>query len=335
LCEGFRSIGAIPAVFSTDWAVSWPFSLAGETPSEAVDFAAETWRPQSGGDFLERARSVAQAVRAFQPDIVFYHSSFFEQITARVAAFRPAPWQFHINHGEEMPVDFFAGRAHRQARALAATRYREVSAPWVPMACDIATRLADEPAVTRQAIGVDTASSVSATFGDLDQAGSPEFVSALTEILMRFPEHTHLFAGSGNVRTLRQALHAEGVLARVRFLGPVVNAASLMPSIDFYLAPFPHMDSEFVMDALGAGKPVLMHKEATDPRTGAESSLVGIDDLLASNRSAYVEAASVLIRKPPVRARLTHEVRSRFEAEYSPRRVAERYLEFIETLSAR
>src|SRR5262249_25535459 len=147
--------------------------------------------------------------------------------------------------------------------------------------------------ITRQALGLAPACSVSATFGDLEGL-SASYLRALCTILKRFPKHFHLFAGSGDVKTARTHLHAEGVLPQVRFVGTVALAESLIEVVDLYLTPFPSSQSDFTLKAIAAGKPVVAM------RTGGSESAAGT--LAASTEGGYVDAAGGVIRKLPVRS---------------------------------
>src|SRR5207247_8649150 len=100
---------------------------------------------------------------------------------------------------------------------------------------------------TRQAMGFESASSVSATFGNLYKVAGSGYLKVLSEIMKRFPKHFHLFAGAGNVKAIRSHLHSEGVLPRVRFLGHVADVAPLLEVVDVYLASFPHSGGQSLL----------------------------------------------------------------------------------------
>jgi glycosyltransferase involved in cell wall biosynthesis len=336
LCEGLRAHGAASAVFSTEWAASWFLNRSGSGHSDAVEIGADSWRAPLEGTLLDRAQAVANAVRAYDPQVVLYHAQFFEQVTARVAAFISGPLQVHVNHDLEITADLFDGRIHCSGRALARTEYPDNSAGWIPRVSDVESRLTKDAPIARRAIGIDSASSVSATFGHLDAICSPGYLAALTELLTRFPNHYHLFAGQGNVRAARQTLHAEGVLPRVRFLGPYGNVALLLPALDFYLAPFPHFDQDPVLDAMGAGKPVIVHRKAMDANGDPAADLVGSEEeLVVDNQAGYVEAASRIIRKSALRETLSESMRQRFAANYSPAAMGKKFMDEFKKLAAR
>lgn len=121
-------------------------------------------------------------------------------------------------------------------------------------------------ASARQNLGLPEASTVSATVLDLG-ALTPEsaFVRALAQILKRFPDHVHLFAGPGGIRRIRTFLHDEGVLPQVRFMGNVSDLDALLAASDVYLASFTP-DDEGVTAATKAGVPVVQAEGTSVPR---------------------------------------------------------------------
>jgi glycosyltransferase involved in cell wall biosynthesis len=94
------------------------------------------------------------------------------------------------------------------------------------------------------------------------------------------------------------------------------------------------MDREFVLEAMGAGKPVVIQRKATDPRNGFGSELVNHEDLVVDNQGGYVEAVSRMIRHSALRAKLSEFVRERFNAEFTPKAMAKLYVDLFETLLA-
>src|SRR5262249_10408918 len=73
--------------------------------------------------FRSTAEKIAEAVRSSGIQVAFFHGSLNEQITARVAAMRPAAIQINVNHGTEMDVNVFDGwiSIWRRFRIRAAT----------------------------------------------------------------------------------------------------------------------------------------------------------------------------------------------------------------------
>jgi len=327
LSSSLKRQGIESTIFTTEWAASWFFNAAGMAKSEQVEIEASTNVASVEGDFIERAERIAEAIRASGIQMAFFHASLGEQITARVAAMRPAPVQVNVNHGTEMDADLFDGFIHLSQSAVAATRFPSHHAECIPPASDIETRLQTLEPVTRQGMGLESASSVSATFGNLDSLPGG-YLKALAEILKRFPKHFHLFAGEGNVRAFRGLLHSEGVLPRVRFLGQVADVAPLLDTVDVYLASFPRLGAHSLIEAMGAGKPVVVLQTAG-------SEFVGVRELIAPGEAGYVEIADRLLRNSTLRQKLGQAMRDRFRAEFRPERLGERYAQFIASLTAR
>src|SRR5437667_11401966 len=92
--------------------------------------------------------------------IAIFLADLTEQITARVAAMRPAPIQVNVNHGAEMAADLFDCRIHLFQAALERTRFSQ-AAEWIPPASDIETRLRTTKPITLQRMGLESASTIS------------------------------------------------------------------------------------------------------------------------------------------------------------------------------
>jgi predicted O-linked N-acetylglucosamine transferase (SPINDLY family) len=155
------------------------------------------------------------------------------------------------------------------------------------------------------------------------------YLHALGEILKRFPKHFHLFAGTGDVKPIRAYLHAEGVLPRVRFLGVMSDVASVMPVVDVYLAPFPHSGDVTVLDAMGAGKPVVTLRYPAGSPHNSAAELVGVPELIASRETEYAEIAMKLVRDRDFRDRISVAVSARFQKEFHPSLLGPKYLELL------
>jgi predicted O-linked N-acetylglucosamine transferase (SPINDLY family) len=178
-------------------------------------------------------------------------------------------------------------------------------------------------------MGLESAGSVSATFGEFYKVAGSGYLHALGEVLKRFPKHFHLFAGSGDVKPIRAYLHAEGVLPRVRFLGPMSDVASVMPVVDVYLAPFPHSGDLAVLDAMGAGKPVVTLRYPAGSPYNSAAELVGVPELIALREIEYAEIAMKLVRDREFRERTGVAVSARFQKEFHPSLLGPKYLQLL------
>jgi len=332
LCASLAQQGVESVIFTTEWAASWFFNPEGIPQSQDVGISSRAVIASVQGNFVERADRVVAAIRAAKVQAAFYHASLSEQITARVASEWPAPIQVNVNHGSEMDADLFNGYIHLFRNAQERTRHADHHMEWIPLASDIEDRLTAHPPATRASLGIGDASTVSATYGNLYKVSGPEYLGVLIELLKRLPDHYHLFAGAGDVKAMRGQLHAANVLSRVRFLGHMDDVASLLDVVDVYLASFPHSGGHSILEAMGAGKPVVVLGYPANSHYNSGAELVGIPELIARNRPGYVEIADRLLRSPDDRARLSSEVAERFRAEFRPSRLGPRYIQFLSEL---
>ncbi len=317
------------SIFTTEWSASWFFNPAGQAQSEPVEIDADVRIADVDGDFEDRASRVAAAMQESGISVAFFHGALDQQITARVASMRPATVQINIGHNSEMDAGLFDGRIHLSENAMRRTRFSE-PAEWIPPGSDIESQLAISERLTRQSLGIESASSVSATFGDLRHASGREYLAVLVEIMNRFPKHFHLFAGAGNVRAIRSLLHAEGVLPRVRFLGQMKDVAHLFHVLDVYFASFPNCETNFVQNAMGAEKPVVVFRAAPESPENTAAELLAIPELIASNKAGYIDIADRLLRDAAFRTQQSQAVKQRFRAEFKPERLGERYKAFLQ-----
>jgi glycosyltransferase involved in cell wall biosynthesis len=115
----------------------------------------------------------------------------------------------------------------------------------------------------------------------------------------------------------------------VRFLGHVGDVAPLLESVDVYLASFPHSGGHSILEAMGAGKPVVVLRYPPDSHYNSGAELVGVRELIAPGEADYIEIADRLLRNPALRQKQSQAMRDRFRAEFRPERLGERYAAFI------
>jgi predicted O-linked N-acetylglucosamine transferase (SPINDLY family) len=328
LVSSLSKQGIDSTVFTTEWSASWFFNPAGAALSQPIDMKAETKVASVEGDFEERATRIASELRASGVPVAFFHASLMEQITTRVASMRSIPVQINVNHESEMDSNLFDGHIHLFENAMQRTRFSD-PAEWIPPVSDIETRLQMNEPVTRQSVGLESASSISATFGNLYHVSGSDYLRVLSEILKRFPKHFHLFAGAGNVKAVRSFLHSEGVLPRVRFLGQISDVTPLLDMIDVYLTSFPNSNPYPILDVMGAGKPVVAKRFPPDSQYNSAAEIVGIRELTSRGDADYLEIADRLLRNPEWRVQQAQATRDRFRAEFRPDRLGERYKAFL------
>ena len=328
LVMSLRLQGIESTVFTTEWATSWFFNSADTLQSQAVHMNTEVRIGAVEGDFVQRAERIAHDIQASKIEVAFFHGGLMEQITALVAVLRPVPLQIAVHHGTDMDADLFDGNIYLFRTALERARFPHL-AEWIPLSSDIESRLQKSEPLTRRSMGLESATTISATFGNLQEMATPGYLRVLVEIMNRFPMHLHVFAGSGNVRSIRSHLHSEGVLPRVRFLGDVSDVAPLLGMIDVYFASFPRTGDQPIVDAMGAGKPVVVLRSPSDLATSCGPELVGVRELIAPGEADYIEIADRLLRTPAFRAIQGNAVLDRFRSELGPERFGQRYKAFL------
>ncbi len=316
-------------VFTTEWASSWFFNPSGLPQSEPLEIDAEVRIASVEGDFCERADRIAESIRESGCQVAFFHANLAEQITARVAVRRPSPVQVSVNHDGEMDADLFDASIHLFRNSLERTRFPDRLNRWIPPASDIESRLAT---VGSRMSDLGGATSISATFGKLPKTSRENCLDSLRSILERFPKHIHLFAGVQDVRAARGYLHRAGVLGQVRFLGHQSDVAHLLPQIDIYLATYPVVGCESILEAMGAGKPVVVLGNSPDSQDNSGAELVGLEEMIAPNETEFVEIAGRLIRDPDYRDAISQAVQLRFQQEFRPEALGRRYAEFLDEL---
>jgi hypothetical protein len=312
LVRSLKHHGVASVVFTTEWSASWFVNPAASLDAQNLEVDGEVQIASAEGDFNERAQRIATAIRASGVDVAFFHGGLDEQITTRVATLRPAAVQVYVGgRGETVAAPF------------------DVQAGILP-ASDIEDRMQANPPNTRQSMGLESAGSVSATFGELSKVGGSGYLQALGQILQRFSKHFHLFAGSGDVKAIRAYLHAEGVLPRVRFLGPMSDVAPVLGAVDIYLASFPQPGDKRLLDAMGAGKAAVALRYPAGTPYNSSAELLGVPELIASRETEYAEIAMRLIRDREARELAAAAVSTRFAKEFHPSSLGPRYLRLLE-----
>ncbi|HYR43803.1 MAG TPA: glycosyltransferase family 4 protein, partial [Terriglobia bacterium] len=323
LSKALRARGVESYVFTTEWAANWFFNPPGARQSEPIEIEAQAVIAEIDGNFEERADRVAAGIRNAKIDIAFYHNSLTEQITTRVAGLRPARLQINVNHAEEVAADLFDGFVHLFENGVRRTRFPFRPFRHIPLISDIEERLSSCARVTRQSLGIDSAQTVSGTFGSLYKVSDVTYLQALAQILKRFPAHFHIFAGSGDNIPIKEFFLRQGLSSRILFLGHMPDVAPLFDSIDVYLNSFPHSGGQSVLEPMASAKPVVIRRyaEVTHQNVGAE--LAGLPDLNAASDDEYVEIAQRLLQNPDLRRTYGELLRQRFQANFRPARLAE------------
>ncbi len=329
LAGSLKLQGVRSTFFTTESTVGW-FSntsnaaITDRSESEVIVAATE-------GDFVQRSDRIADAIRQSGIPLVFFHSDFSDQIAARVAALRVAPVQVNVAHDASIDANLFDGFVYLSQNNLERSRFGSHPGQWIPPSSDVETRMQTAGFESRESLAIDPLSTVSASFSGPTR-GQSAFVNIIVEILKRFPRHFHFFAGPSDVRVFRGVFHSEGVLPRVRFLGPTGNTTPMLRAVDVYLAAFPDAGRTSILDMMGAGKPVVAMRFSADSEFNTAAELVGETELTPRTQAGYVQIADRLIRNAEGRASLGERLRDRFRNEFSRELLGARYVEFLEKL---
>jgi hypothetical protein len=332
LSKALKARGIESYVFTTEWAANWFFNPPGARQSQQIEIEAQTVIATIDANFEERANHVAAAIRSAKIDIAFYHNSLTEQITTRVAALRPARLQLNVNHAQEVAADLFDGFIHLFENGVRRTRFPFRPWRYIPLVSDIEDRMSSCASMTRQSLGIDSAQTVSGTFGSLYKISEFAYLQSVAKILKRFPAHFHIFAGSGDDVSIKEFFRNEGLLPRILFLGHMPDVAPLLDCIDIYLNSFPESGGQSVLEPMAAAKPVVIRRYAEVSHLNVGAELAGLPDLIAASEDEYVGIAERLLENPDLRQKYGESLRQRFQTNFRPDRLAEQYLDFMKSL---
>jgi glycosyltransferase involved in cell wall biosynthesis len=177
---------------------------------------------------------------------------------------------------------------------------------------DAATPLA------RSYLGVPDEAVILATFGRMEKCNTETYLDALSLILRADRRAWLVLAGRDGldaIASLQRRFQAEGVLDRVRYLGPrQAEAPALAKSVDIYCDTYPWVGGQSLLDAMQGGCPVVgmlpAEDAALDPTgmssitAGGRSLLSGVVELAkAGDAQDYARIALRYINDPDLRAR--------------------------------
>lgn len=199
-------------------------------------------------------------------------------------------------------------------------------------------------------LGVPDDAIVVGTFGRLEKCNTSEYLEAMSRILKADERVWLVLAGRdglGALGSLEQRFRSEGVLDRMKYLGPRQDdGPSLVKTIDIYCDTYPWVGGQTLTDAMIGGRAIVAMKAANDPHldpTGisattsiAESMLPDTIELArAGDVDDYVRIALRYIRDPRLRARDGAENYAKVKRDYDPFDKAQAYLEDLRAIYAR
>ena len=99
--------------------------------------------------------------------------------------------------------------------------------------------------------------------------------------------------------------------------------------IDLYIVSFPNADVRSILDAMAAGKPVIVRGYPHDSRSNRGAELVGLEEMIALSAGDFVDRACRMIEEGDYRDALGQAAHLRFRKEFTPDRLGAQYLDFL------
>ena len=202
----------------------------------------------------------------------------------------------------------------------------------------------------RSLLGVPDDAVLLGTFGRMEKANTSVYQDAMSIILKSDRRAWLLLAGRDGldaVASLQRRFAAEGVLERVRFLGPRQgDAPALNKTVDIYCDTYPWVGGQTLLDAMQGGRPIVAMLPAPDTDldpTGvssitsvATSLLSGVLELARAGDAAdYARIALAYINEPERRARDGAAVYEKASRDCNAFEKSKRYAEDLRAILVR
>ncbi|HUN28796.1 MAG TPA: glycosyltransferase [Alphaproteobacteria bacterium] len=204
--------------------------------------------------------------------------------------------------------------------------------------------------LARSLLGVPEDAVLLGTFGRMEKANTSTYQDAMSMILKSDRRAWLLLAGRDGidaVASLQRRFAAEGVLERVRFLGPrQSDAPALNKTVDIYCDTYPWVGGQTLLDAMQGGRPIVAMLPAPDADldpTGvssitsvATSLLSGVLELARAGDAAdYARIALRYVADPELRARDGAAVYEKASRDCNAFEKSKRYAEDLRAILVR
>lgn len=338
----FRDAGFDVEIVSTEMAQSTNSRISQHIRSLGFGFY-----PAVGQDYTQRLEWLLSYFRTRPANAVSYTVSTADLLGKLIGCIGAAPVQAWDNRGVEPQ----AGKYDLLYQGVSPEQ--EVRTRWpgkskyfgsaVAMAEEID---AAEP-MSRAELGLPEDAVLLATFGRMEKAAKPEYMEALSRILVAEPRAVLVLAGRDAfeaIATMKAYLSARGVWDRVRYLGPrQQDGPRLVKTVDVYCETYPWPGGQSLLDAMQAGLPVVAMRRSGDrdlDPTGvgsttnmAEAVLDGVLELApAGDVDEYVRIARTYISDGDLRKRAGAKAREKAVRDCNMRKGTIAYGEAIREL---
>jgi len=194
--------------------------------------------------------------------------------------------------------------------------------------------------MARSSLGVPEDAILLGTFGRMEKCNTTPYLDALSLALKADARAWLVLAGRdalGAVAAMSARFGAEGVLDRVRFLGPrQSDGPALVKTIDIYCDTYPWVGGQTLLDAMQGARPIVAMKPAADAAldpTGISSITSTAEALLGDlfelarpgDAQDYARIALRYIGDPALRARDGAAAYAKVKRDYDPFDKSARY----------
>lgn len=295
----------------------YPYSWFMSTPSEIrakeriklfKDCGARLYILPPFTTYEGRAWEVADLLQSLEADVVVFHGG--DELHYLAAQLTRAPLRLFFEHGTPPSYPGFDLALVSTQSALETYRTLfdtlHVKPYLLEFAIDKIHPSSLPPPKPKEAFGLPAHALVMTTISNhLDHRLSDEMCQAIAEILQRVPRAYYVPMGKvENPQKFRDFFEKSHVYERVKFLGLIDDPGSTARSFDLYLNEFPFGSCYGLLDAMGAGCPVVTMFDKKGPQQARYGGdFIGLDKAITSlSVQDYVQLACQLLTSPQMHA---------------------------------
>jgi glycosyltransferase involved in cell wall biosynthesis len=280
----------------------------------------------SGSNARERIGSLLRRFEERPAAAICYLPTIMDNVAKVVSCVGLAPVQVFVNLAYEPYVGKFQWITQMVSRDQESQTNWPGKSRYVGSVVAMAREIDAAQAIERAAIGVPDDCIMLGTYGRLSKCTSPEYLTALMQILTASPNAHLVLAGpasEGDLHTIMLPFQQHALAERVHYLGRrQKDGPQLLKATDVYCDTYPWPGGQSLYDAMQAGLPVVAMRRkidlALDPSgVGPPSALAevtigeGFALANAGDVDGYVAIALEYIRDPELRRGVGKRMRER------------------------
>jgi len=303
LAEGFRDIGYVVDVVSTEYGDSKESTLLGRF----LECGFHVSLAPREGSFRERIDAILELCAQRPAHAALYIATYADTVMKVVSEAGVAPVQLFINTVYEQHCGAFDYVLQTVSPEQETRTYWPGKSKYVGAYVMLGPEIDRARAFDRATLGVGPKALLVATFGRLQKC-SMKYIAAVARVLAAEPRAELLLAGPGTereTRALRSAFERLGMGERIHLLGSRLrDVPALLKTIDVYLDSFPWPGGQSILEAMWAGVPVVAMNAALDAAidplgvgpTSSTAKLLPPGAETASSQEAYARIALGYLR---------------------------------------